>query len=71
MTEGNLRVLRLAKRIKSISSMAFDSSPGNLEQTDYMEVMMMLMEASTEIEQIAQKEIDLAGMKTTLNNNKS
>lgn len=63
MIENDIRVLRLAKRIKAITSMAFDSSPDNLEQVDYMEVMLMLTEAATEIEQIAQKSIDKASMK--------
>ncbi|AZS27497.1 MULTISPECIES: hypothetical protein [Vibrio] len=63
MIEDDIRVLRLAKRIKAITSMAFDSSPDNLEQGDYMEVMLMLTEAATEIEKIMKKNIDKASMK--------
>tara|TARA_Y100000588_G_C13962122_1_gene799163 strand:- start:79 stop:279 length:201 start_codon:yes stop_codon:yes gene_type:complete len=61
MVDSHIRVLRLARRIKAVSTMAIDSHPDEFDQQTHSELMLMMAEIATEIERISKKEIDKVG----------
>ncbi|MBD6945217.1 hypothetical protein [Vibrio parahaemolyticus] len=66
MIESYIRVLRLARRIKAVSTMATDSHPDEFDNQTHSELMLMLAENASEIEKIAEKEINKAGQKARM-----
>lgn len=61
MVDSHIRVARLARRIKAVSTMAIDSHADEFDQQTHAELMLMMAEIATEIERISKKEIDKVG----------